>query len=465
MKKVLNFFIQKFSKIHEGESISDIIMYWLPELASSMILITLPPIIDSYLVSNSQSLNAYGAVAMATNFLHLLTKIAESIPVAAMTIVGRHNGAQEYEECGAGLSTTFWLTAFIGILQLITIFFFATQIYRWLDVPEAMIAVGAPFLKLKSIGIFLMFTLLGFVGFMRGIKNTMVPMLINVAGITAFIFFDYALILGKFGFPQLSLHGSALATIIQYFIMNGIAITYIMLNPNYKKYFKNVFFSIFSISKATQIINLSWPIIIDKGSFALMYVWLSKMIANMGSMAIVSYDVIKNLERSAFVPAIAFAQITIFLISNRLGAQDYDGASATIKKILILASITVGFSLYFVCKHASFFVALFDPKNSFTSFAAAVLPFVSLFVIFDLVQVILAGALRGAGDVRSVMWIRFIVSIFFFIPLTYAINVFPIANQMAKFTLMFCSYYLSAGVMGGLFLIRILSHKWQKTKI
>src|SRR3989338_1881649 len=95
------------TKMRGGEPVKDIILYWLPELISAMILVTLPPIIDSLIVSNSQSLATYGALAMAANFLYTLTKFAEAIPVAAVALIGRYNGAQDYEQCGESLGSTF----------------------------------------------------------------------------------------------------------------------------------------------------------------------------------------------------------------------------------------------------------------------------------------------------------------------------------------------------------------------
>jgi putative MATE family efflux protein len=465
MNSIRTFIQQRFAKISEGESVSDILRYWLPELISSMILITLPPLIDSYIVSNSQTLTSYGALAVAVNFLYTLTKFAEAIPVAAMAVIGRYNGAKSYDKCGETLGSTFWLTVAIGLLQFVVILFAASAIYRWMGVPEEMVAVGAPFLKLKSLGIFLIFTLLGFVGFMRGIKNTTMPMYINIAGIITFIFFDIALVLGKWGFPQLSLHGSAVATILQYAVMNGIAVAYVMFNPDYKKYFKRVFFMICSGKKMLKIANLSWPIIIDKTSFALSYVWLAKMIAGMGTYAIATYDVVKNLERFAFLPAMAFAQVVTFLVSNRLGGNDTDGASANIKKTLFLSIGAVGICLFFMCINATYLVSFFDPRGSFTAFAATVFPLISMFVIFDLVQIIIAGALRGAGDVRAVMWTRFGVTLFLFGPAAYLVEKLPISNVVLKFSLIYSTYYLSTGAMAFFFLHRVLSHKWQKTKI
>src|SRR4051812_36098844 len=87
----------------KGESIRQILAYWLPELISAAILVSLPPMIDSWIVSRLGSTTIYGALGMGTNFLHTLIKFAEAIPVASIAIIGRYNGAQDYEKCGEGL--------------------------------------------------------------------------------------------------------------------------------------------------------------------------------------------------------------------------------------------------------------------------------------------------------------------------------------------------------------------------
>lgn len=450
---------------HMGESLKDIVGYWLPELISAMILVTLPPIVDSYIVANSQTTMAYGALAMATNFIHTLIKFAEALPVAAIAIIGRYNGAGDYERCGEELSNTFWTTLLLGFAQLFIISICANGIYRWLGVPAEMAAIGAPFLRLKACGVLLIFVSLSFIGFMRGIKNTRIPMFLNLLGIATFIFFDYALVLGRCGFPQLDLNGSAIATILQYSVMNIAAIAYILLNPEYKKYFKATFFSIFDFKRACHLINLSWPIMLDKTSFALAYVWLSKLLADMGTYAIATYDVVKNIERFAFVPAMAFAQVITFLVSNQLGANNPKGASSTIKKVLMLTFTSVGGCLLFACLNAEMLIGMFDPNKSYTSLGTAVLPAISFLVFFDCLQVILAGALRGAGDMKSVMWGRALSCILFFLPLSYGLSKLPIENQALRFILIYGCHYLNAGVMGAIFFFRIMSHKWQNKEI
>jgi len=78
----------KFKTMREtGESVREILSLWLPEMISIAILISLPPLIDSLLIASLRSNTTYGALAMATNFLHFLIKMSEAIPVAAIAII------------------------------------------------------------------------------------------------------------------------------------------------------------------------------------------------------------------------------------------------------------------------------------------------------------------------------------------------------------------------------------------
>lgn len=448
--------------LKKGDSFREIFSYWLPELVSSAILISLPPMIDSYLVSGLNSNTTYGALGMAVNFIHFLIKLSEAIPVAAMAVIGRYNGSQDYEECGRYIFPTIFASLIIGVLQFILIFIGAGILFSWLGVPQKMMIVGIPFLKLKSFGALLTFVAMALIGFMRAVKNTRIPMILSLVGVVIYIFFDFILVHGNLGFASYGLQGPAIATVIQYLVVIAISLGYIFYTPEYKKYFLNVTFLFFDMKRVVHILKLSWPIMVDKGTLALSYVWLSKMIATMGKYAIVTFDVVKNLERFAFLPAVAGAQVITFLVSNRLGAKDTDGATANIKKILIFTGLLELVALAILSLNSGFFVSFFDPKNKFTAMAAAILPLINVLVIFDFIQLILAGALRGAGDVKAVMWGRFISCAFFFVPISTFFSWCTVNNQVIKFTLIYGSFYLNSAVMGLIFLYRIKSHKWEK---
>lgn len=445
---------------HEG--FPEIIAFWLPELITNAVIFTLPNLVDGYLIACLKSTATYGTFGIATTFFHFITKFAESLAVGTTTMVGQHNGAQQYEKCGQSLGSSFWSSVILGSGMFSLIFFNAAAIYRWYNVPESMIAQGTPFLKMRAFGLLLVFLFMALLGFLRGVKNTKVPMYINMAGMVTFIFFDYTLILGRCGFPSLGLFGSAIATIVQYLVMTTLAIWYICSEKEYRKYFKQNFFSLFDARQARTLITLSFPIIIDKGSLAFMYVWLAATIAPLGAYAIASYNTIKELERCALLPALAFAQVITFLVSNRVGAKDYDGAKALMKKILLLTALTVCLTLVVLCTFPHFFIGLFDKdvNHSYTAFAAPILQILSMLVVFDFLQLILAGALRGAGDVQSVMIVRS-SSLAVFAMLTYFIRWMDITDPFYKFLFNYGAFYITSAFMGIFFLLRIKSRKWE----
>ena len=79
---------------------------------------------------------------------------------------------------------------------------------------------------------------------------------------------------------------------------------------------------------------------------------------------------------------------------------------------------------------------------------------------YDFIQLILCGALRGAGDVKALMFIRMGTCFLFFIPLSNYIASLSIQNEIVKFTLLYGSFYISTGLIGLLCIARIKWDKW-----
>ena len=304
---LINYINYKGSPMNQkGESYGQLLHYWAPELVTAAVLNTLPMLFDAYIISQLQSTSTYGTLGIVNNFLHMLMKLAESVSVATIALVGRYNGAKEYDRVGKTLGDAFWTTLVIGAIPTILLFSFSTEILIALDVPRHMAILGSPFLKLRSLGVFLLFINLAFLGFMRGVKNTKTPMHIYLVGITIFMIFDYILVLGKIGLPAQGLTGSAIATLIQYSVMLLIAIWYVLKNEEYKIYFSKAFYYFFNKEGAIKIVTLSIPILIDKIALSSAYVRLNQVINPMGKYAIASFALIKDLERLAFLPALKF---------------------------------------------------------------------------------------------------------------------------------------------------------------
>jgi len=451
-------------KVH-GERYSTIFSYFLPEYISALLLYSLPFFLDAAFISHLRSTSTYATLGATNNLIHFIIKLAEGFSVGTVILCGQFNGKDEYKKVGSVLRDAFWVTFIVGLSIASFFYFGAPWIYAWMNVPEKIITRGVPFLRLRAIAVFLTFVYMAFVGFLRGIKNVKVPMYTFVLGAVLFVFFDYLLIFGKFGFPAMGLQGSAVASVIQYTAMTGAIIFAIFFDSNNRKYGINLFSGFKQLSYIKELFFLSWPVVLDKATMAGAYVWLAKMIGPMGTASVAGFCVVKDMERFAFLPAIACAQVITFLVSNDFGAQKWHAIKSNIKKITFLASLMVFTTLLLFSLWPQKIIYLFDKKDGFTALASRVFPFLSILVFFDLVQLILSGALRGAGNVRIVMLVRLTIFLGYFIPVSYFFAHMNIQDQAIKLLLIYGSFYFGNAFMSLVYIHRLRGEKWKRPTI
>jgi Na+-driven multidrug efflux pump len=276
---------------------------------------------------------------------------------------------------------------------------------------------------------------------------------------------DYALIFGRFGLPEMGLQGSAVASVVQHFSMTVAVLLYILFSQESRKYAFDLLTVFRSRAYTAELIRLSWPVFLDKTILAAAYIWLLKMIAPMGSCIVATFCVIKDMERVALAPALAFASVITFLVSNDYGRKNWQSIKSNIKKTVFLGSFCVMGILFIFSLMPEFVIGIFDKKGEFVSLAARAFPILSMLAFFDLLQVILSGALRGAANVKTVMMVRLIVCGGIFVPLSYCLTFLPIEDQVLKFIVIYGSFYMCNGIMSFIYINRFRSDEWKKQTI
>jgi len=438
---------------------------FFPEFISAFVLYSLPFWVDAWFIGQLDSTSAYATLGTTNQLIHCIFKVAESFSVGTVIMTGKFNGQHAYDKVGRTLRDAFWTTCFIGFSFSVFLYSAAFYIYQWYGVPADVAQLGVPFLRFRAVGIFFIFIYMAFVGFLRGIKNTQAPMTIFIIGALAFLLTDYLFIFGNWGMPAMGLQGSALASIVQYASMFVLAVGYVLYKKEYRKYTAQLFSEIIDFSYIAYLLRLSWPIMVDKATMALSYIWLCKMINPMGTCVIASYCALKDLERCAFLPALACAQVITILVSNDYGIQAWEAITCNLKKVCFIASVMVFSILLIFSINPSMIIQIFDRKGEFTPLAVKAFPIVSVLVFLDLIQLILAGALRGAGNVRTVMYTRLLICIGYFIPFSYVLSNMQIPSMYMKFILIYSSFYVGNALMSIVYVRRLRNGEWKISSV
>ncbi len=446
---------------NEGESYRIILRYFMPEFITALIVSSVLICVDAAFIAHLKSTSLYAMQGVLGTWLHFFIKVTEGLSVGTVIVCGQLNGAGKYEEAGKALLSTLCVTIGLGVLVSTIIYSAAPLICSMYGISERMTCAGIDYLRLRAFGVLFSFVYFAAIGFLRAIKNTFIPMVIFVIGAVVFIFFDYVLVFGAFGFPELKLQGSAVAALIQYVLMALLALFYIFFSYETRKYCSGMMSS-FSWNYARDMFATSWPVMIDKATLALAKIWLSIQIAPLGKIAQASFTAVKDMEQLAFVPAIACAQVITLLVSNDFGRKNWAGIYANIKKIVILSVTMVATLLIIFSYYPSLILSYFDTKGVFGYFVAQVFPILSMLVLCDLLQLIFAGALRGTGDVRTVMKVRLITCLFVFAPLVSLVSYLPFENVLIKFIVIYSSFYVSNGIMSIFYFYRLQGDAWKK---
>ena len=261
--------------------------------------------------------------------------------------------------------------------------------------------------------------------FVEGITNPSVSMWILVSGNLLNIVGNYILIYGKCGFPEMGLMGAGYSTLISRIAMLLMFVLVFMFRPSYKQYRKGFMRMWVLPNRLMRVTRLGVPIAFQQGLEAATFSLTAIMVGWIGSLELAAHQVVIAISTISFTTYLGLGSATAIRTSFYKGAKDWKQVRKTtvagIHLGVIVSTLTcIGL---FIFRNQISFVFSDDPKVA--SIVILLLPILMLYQYVDGAQIVLANALRGLSDVKSIMWISFITNFLIAIPAGYILG-FPL---------------------------------------
>lgn len=123
----------------------------------------------------------------------------------------------------------------------------------------------------------------------------------------------------------------------------------------------------------------------------------------LGTVAVAGHQVALNLSALTFMVPLGVSQATAVLVGRGVGADDPPRARrAAVGGLLVGAGFMVGTMALFLIIPESL-AQIYSDDALVVALAASLLPIAALFQVFDGIQVVGTGVLRGVGDTRAPM--------------------------------------------------------------
>lgn len=165
--------------------------------------------------------------------------------IGVQIITARRYGEKLPSEIGKILVTVSYFCIIAGLLLTAVGYYTSSYYIVLLSDDPKIIQSASSYLSYRFLGTLFFFIGFGYRGFLDGLGNTIAGMVSAIATMLSNIFFNYVLIFGKFGFPNMGLDGAGLASslaglvgmlVFFYFLTKQEIINYLKLTnllPNY----------------------------------------------------------------------------------------------------------------------------------------------------------------------------------------------------------------------------------------
>ena len=233
---------------------------------------------------------------------------------------------------------------------------------------------------------------------------------ITAGGIFVNALANYAFIFGNLGAPELGLQGAAVATILTTLTTLAAYVAAIRLDPRLHRY--RVFGRWWSPDwpRLLHIVRIGTPIALTITAEAGIFGAAAFLMGNIGASQLAAHTVALQIAALAFQVPFGVGQAATIRVGYFYGARDPEGMKRAGWAAIAIGTGFMGATALAMIVAPRYLLAIYvdpwDPANAvLIGYALTYIVIAAAFQLFDGMQAVAAGALRGLQDTRVPMWI------------------------------------------------------------
>ncbi|MDA3779224.1 MAG: MATE family efflux transporter [Bacteroidales bacterium] len=364
-----------------------------------------------------------GASAIGGVFYLTLIMLGLGFSIGTQIIVARRFGERKYQEIGAVIEHALYFLVFLAILLIFGLKLSLNSLFEKIIASNEIREGSIAFLDYRLFGLFFSFINFGFRAFFIGIGRTKIITITTVLMAMINVFFDYSLIFGNFGFPELGLVGAAIASVIAEIAVCLFFFIYVfkIIDVSTFRIFRFVKFD-FSILK--RVVNVSFPMMMQ--NFISFFGWFLffLFVEKMGEHPLAISNIIRSIYVVMLIPIMGFSSATNTLVSFVMGSGQKQQVFPIILKILKMCVTGVFFLVLINLIFPEEVISIYTNNPILIKNSVPALYVISGTSFFIAIGFILFSGVSGTGNTKTSFIIEVIVMIVYvFITYLFA-NVF-----------------------------------------
>jgi len=353
-----------------------------------------------------------GASVLAGIIYISVYTLAFGFGVGSQILIGRRNGEGNHNKIGE-IVIQGVLFLLIPAILLIPLMRYSSA--NWLPAifdSQYVATAVSDYLEWRSFGLVFAFTNVMFHAFYIGTTRTKVLIYKSIIMATVNIVFNYALIFGNFGFPELGIKGAGIASVIAEFSSTLFFIIYTRKNVDLKKYGFSA--PRFRWSVIKRILDISVFMMLQYFTSLITWAFFFFLIENyMLERELAVANIVRSLYMIFVIPSQALGATTNTLISNTIGAGKKEEVMGLIKRIsLVSLGVMVCVMLVSVL-FANGVIRIYTNDIAIINDTLAPLYVLITFLPLFAVGTVWVNSVSGSGNTRTMLAIEMITIVFY----------------------------------------------------
>ena len=360
-------------------------------------------IVDTMMVGRqSDSAVAIGAVSLGSIIYYVAAIFGTGLMLGLDTLVSHSFGAGDFEEVHRSLINGIYLA--LGVSPVLMAVIWATEpLLGRMHLQPEIVAQAIPYLRTLNWSTLPLLLYFVFRRYLQGI-NLAKPVMFSLVSANAVnVVGNWSLIYGHLGFHAMGTVGSGWSTCISRIYMAGVLMIYCIY---YEVRHKRGLFDasrIPHLPRVRQLLRLGFPAAMQIGFEIGVLAVAAMLIAKLGPVPLASHQVALNTVSFTYMVPLGIGSAAAVRVGQALGRKDPHEASRAGWTAIALGAVFMFVMALILWLVPSYIVRIYTPDPAVIAVASGLLFVGAFFQLFDGIQVVATGALRGAGDTRSPM--------------------------------------------------------------
>ncbi len=344
------------------------------------------------------------------------TAVCLPMGIASMTgaIISQMVGANQHGLIGKFLWQSVWLSL-MTLPMFAALAYYAPDLFRFAEQPDSLIPLETIYMRMLMLGGVGSVLESALSGFYSGTERTSVIMWVSLAAGLLNVVLDLGMIFGCGPIPEMGIAGAGLASSISFWF-KAACFAALLVRPNLQRQYGIVSGFGFDRQLFRKLVFFGFPTglmyLTEAGGFTIIVLRIGRL----GDIPLRATTMAINFNMIAFIPLVGVSIATSVLVGRHLIQS---GAKRAVRSVVAALVIGWVYSLIWAIGYLCVPDAMLSLYKMETTTAESIeaiemarglLGFVALYVLLDATQLILAGALRGAGDTWYVLGAGFVVS-------------------------------------------------------